>query len=83
MDFKVEKIPRKNFNGFRKGRSTLTQIFTIHRIIEWVRAKNLEATLRPVDFSGAFDSICNVMMEKILLAYDLPKETDTVIMIFD
>ena len=33
------------------------QILTINRIIEGVRAKNLEATLLFVDFLKAFDSI--------------------------
>ena len=34
-----------------------TQILTIRRIIEWIRAKNLEETLLFVDFSKSFDSI--------------------------
>ena len=33
-----------------------------------------------VDFSKAFDSIHREEMEQILLAYDLPKETVTAIM---
>ena len=39
-----------------------------------------EATLLFVDFSKAFDSILRGKMEQILLAYSLPKETVTVIM---
>ena len=37
--------------------------------------KNLQATLLFVDFTKAFDSIHRGKMEKILLAYSLPKET--------
>ena len=48
---------------------------TIRRILEGVRAKNLQATLLFVDFTKAFDSIHRGKMEQILLAYGLPKET--------
>ena len=54
---------------------------TINRILEGVRAKNLEATILFVDFSKAFDFIHRKKMEQILLAYDLTKETITAIMI--
>ena len=51
------------------------QILTIRRILEGVRAKNLEVTLLFVDFTKAFDSIHRGKMEQILLAYGLPNET--------
>ena len=70
---KIEKILRNNQNGFRKNRSTASQILTIHRILEGVRAKNLEITILFADFSKAFDSIPRGKMEPILLAYGLPK----------
>ena len=54
---------------------------TIRRILEGVRAKNLQATLLFVDFTKAFDSIHRGEMEQILLAYGLPKETVAVITI--
>ena len=66
---------RKNQNGFRRNRSTTSQILTIRRILEGVRAKNIQATLLFVDFTKAFDSIHRGKMEQILLAYGLPKET--------
>ncbi len=56
-------------------RSTTSQILTIRRILEGVRAKNLQATLIFVDFTKAFDSIHSGKMEQILLAYGIPKET--------
>ena len=75
----IEKILRKNQNGFRRNRSTTSQILTIRRILG-VHAKNLETTILFVDFSKAFDSIHRGKMEQIFLAYDLPKETVTAIM---
>ena len=72
---KIDNILRKNENGFRRNRSTTSQILTIRRILEGVRAKNLLATLLFVDFTKAFDSILWGKMEQILLAYGLPKET--------
>ena len=78
---KMENILRKNQNGFRRNRSTTSQILTIRRILEGVQAKNLQATLLFVDFTKAFDSIHRGKMEQILLAYGLPKETVAAIMI--
>ena len=72
---KIDNILRKNQNGFRRNRSTTSQILTIRRILEGVRAKNLQATLIFVDFTKAFDSIHRGKMEQILLVYSIPKET--------
>ena len=58
-----------------------SQILTICQILEGVRAKNLEASNFFVDFSKGFNSINKRKMEPILLAYCLPKETVTAIMI--
>ena len=78
---KIDNILRKNQNGFRKNRSTTSQILTIRRIIEGIRAKNLLVTLLFVDFTKAFDSIHRGKMEQIFLAYGIPKETVAAIMI--
>ena len=78
---KIDNILRKNQNGFRRNRSTASQILTIRRILEGVRAKNLQATILFVDFTKAFDSIHRGKMEQILLAYSVPKETVTAITI--
>ena len=72
---KIDNILRKNQSDFRRNRSTTSQILTIRRILEGVRAKNIQATLLFVDFIKAFDSIHRGKMEQILLAYGLPKET--------
>ena len=80
---KIDNIFRKNQNGFRRNRSTTSQILTIHRILEGVRAKNLQVTILFVNFTKAFDSIHRGKMEQILLAYGLPKETVAAITIFN
>ena len=72
---KIDNILRKNQNGFRRNRSTTSQILTIRRIHDGVRAKNLQATLIFIDFTKALDSIHRGKMEQILLAYGIPKET--------
>ena len=57
-----------------------TQILTICRILEGIRAKNLKVTLLFVDFSKVFDFINRGKMEQILLTYGLPKETIAAVM---
>ena len=73
IELKTEKILRNKQNGFRRKRSTTSQILTIPRILVSVRAKNLEAMIFFVDFFKAFDSIHRGKMEQILLANSLPK----------
>ena len=75
IEAKIDNILRKKQNGFRRNKSMTTQILTIRRILEGVRAKNLQATLIFVDFTKAFDSIHRGKIEQILLAYGLPKQT--------
>ena len=77
---KIEKILRKNQNGFQRNWSTTSQILTICQILEGVHAKNLKVTITFVNFSKAFDSIHRRKTEQILLIDGLPKETITVIM---
>ena len=77
----MKKILKRNQNGFKEGRSTIVQTLTVRRIIEGVKARQIPATLLFVDFSKAFDSVHRGKMEKILLAYGIPKEIVTAIMI--
>ena len=77
----IDNILRKNQNSSRRNRSTTSQILTICRILEGVRAKNIQVALLFVDFTKASDSIHRGRMEQILLAYGLPKETVTAITI--
>ena len=75
LEPKIGNILRKNQNGFRRNRSTTSQILTIRRILEGVRAKNLQGTWLFVGFSKAFNSIHRGKMEQNLLAYGIPKVT--------
>ena len=78
---KIGNILKKSKNGFRRNRSTTSQILTIRRILEGARAKNLPVTILFVDFTKVFDSIHRGKMEQILLAYGQAKATVTAIMI--
>jgi len=71
----LEKVLRINQNGFRKERSTVSQILTVRRVIEGIKAKNLPAVILFVDFSKAFDSVHRGKLESIMKAYGLPEET--------
>ena len=72
---KIDNILRKKQNGFRRNRSTTSQILTIRSILEGVRAKNLQVIILFVDFTKAFDSIHRGKMERIQQAYGIQKET--------
>ena len=72
---KIDNNLRKSQNGFWRNRSMTSQILNIRRILEGVRAKNLQTTILFVDLTKAFDSIHRGKMEHILLAYGTPKET--------
>ena len=79
---KIDNIIWKNQNSFRRNRSTTSQILTIRRILECVRAKKTYwATIQFVDFTKAFDSIHRGKMEQILQAYGIQKETVAAIII--
>ena len=77
---KIEKILKKNQNGFQRNQSMTSQILTIRQILEGAHAKNIEATILFVNFSKVFDSIHSGKMEQILCAYGLPKEAIVAIM---
>ena len=70
----LEPILRINQNGFRPGRSTVSQILVLRRLIEGIKEKNLTAVITFVDFKKAFDSIHRRKMFEILKAYGVPEK---------
>ena len=70
----LEPILRKNQNGFRRGRSTLSQILCLRRLLEESQAFNKDLALVFVDFSKAFDSVDREKMFEILVLYGIPKK---------
>ena len=70
----IDPLLRPNQNGFREGRGTVSQILTIRRIIEGVKAKNLKAVLTFIDFKKAFDSIDRRRLVDILRAGGIPEK---------
>ena len=77
----MEKILWKNKNGFRRKRSTTSQILTIHRILS-VCSKKLYVTHLLVDFSKAFDSIYRRKIEKIFEPKSLWESVTGIIMLY-
>ena len=70
----VGPILSKNQNGFRRGRSTLSQILCLRRLIEESNLSNLDFALVFVDCSKAFDSVDRSKMFEILELYGIPNE---------
>ena len=60
----MEKILRRNQDGFRKGCSTIGQILTVRRVIKGIKARQVPVTLLFVDFSKGFESFHREKMEK-------------------
>ena len=75
----VEPILRKNQNGFRRGRSTLSQILCLRRLIEESNMSKIDLALVFVDFSKAFDSVDRSKRFEILRLYGIPEEIITAI----
>ena len=62
----IDPILRPNQHVFRPGRSTISHILALRRLIEGVKSHNLKATIIFVDFKKAFDSISRSIMLQIL-----------------
>ena len=76
---KLDPHLRPNQNGFRAGRTTVSQILALRRIIEGIKEYNLPAVMTFIDFKKAFDMIHRGQMLKILVAYGIPEELTTAI----
>ena len=71
----LDPILRRNQNGFRRRRSTISQILVLRRIIEEIRNANREMTLIFVDSKKAFDSVDRQAMFKILTSRPVRNST--------
>ena len=70
----VDRKLRINQNGFKKDRSTASQILTLRRLIQVIKEHNLPLVLTFIDFKKAFDSIHSRKMMEILTAYGIPNQ---------
>ena len=70
----VDPLLRNNQNGFRAGRSTLSQIFALRCVIEEISHCNRDVAFVFIDFSKVFDSVDREMMFKILSLYGIPTQ---------
>ena len=77
----IEPLLRNNQNGFRRGRSTLSQILCIRQLIEEPQACNKDLALIFADFSKTFDSVDQDKMFKILGLYGIPTKIINAIMV--
>ena len=75
---KIDNILRKNQNGFRRNKSTTSQILTIRRILEVVRAKTYR---RQYDFLTLPRPLIPFTEGRWKKFYGIPKETVAAIMI--
>ena len=69
----VDPLLRNNQNGFRGGRSTISQILALRRIIEEMKRLDKDFTICFVDFRKAFNSINREVMFNILPLYGIPQ----------
>jgi len=60
--------------GFRRNRSTIDQIFCIHKIFEKKREYNGEVHQLLIDFKEAYDSVRRAVLYKILIEFGIPRK---------
>ena len=68
----VDARLRKEQAGFRKGRGTVEQIFTLRNIIEQSLEWNASLYACFIDYEKAFDSVHRETLWKIMSAYGIP-----------
>ena len=73
---------RQEQAGFRKGKSTTEQLFTLRNIIEQCSEWNAPLYINFVDFEKAFDSIHRESLWYILKAYNIPDKVIRIIKLF-
>ena len=68
----VDRVLRPNQAGFRPGRSTISQIHALRRLLEAADEYRLNLIVSFADFKKAFDSINRQVMFAILRYYGIP-----------
>ena len=68
----VDAKLRKEQAGFRKGRSTIEQIFVLRNIVEQAVEWNSSLYVYFVDYEKAFDSVHRKTLWKIMESYGIP-----------
>ena len=72
---KIDPSLRYNQNGFRPGRSTITQVLTLRGILERVKNYHLQSIMVLIDFNKAFVSINHQAM------FNIPERIKNAIML--
>jgi len=72
---KIDRSLRYNLNGFRPGRSTITQVLALRGILERVKNYHLPSIMVLIDFSKAFVSINHQAM------FNIPERITNAIML--
>ena len=73
------KLLNENQSGFRKDHSTSDNIFILHSIIEYMKARKMKLFCTFVDFSKAFDTVWRTGLWSKLLKYNIKGKLLTVI----
>ena len=77
----LDPLLRQNQNGFRHRRGTTQQMLVLRRVFKQCRMKQgTRCVATFIYYSKAFDSVCRSMMQKILMAYEVPEKVVSMIM---
>jgi hypothetical protein len=76
----LDPFLRSEQNGFRPGRSAVTQILSLRRILEETKIRQANLVCIFVDFYKAFDSVARGALPLILRAYNVPERLISAIM---
>jgi sorting nexin-29 len=70
----VERIIGEYQAGFRKGRSTTYQIFTVKQILEKCWERHIDLFQIFIDFQQAYDSVGRAMIGYIMREFGIPEK---------
>jgi hypothetical protein len=70
----AERIISEYQAGFRKGRSTIEQIFTVKQILEKCWERNIDLFQIFIDIQQAYDSVGRAMIGYIVREFGIPEK---------